>query len=454
VKDQGFSYFLLLFYSQVIGLNAPLVGAALTIALVIDAISDPLVGYWSDNFRSKWGRRHLFMYASAIPVTLCYYLLWSPPAGWSNQALFIYLVVLAILTRTAITFFETPSAALAPELTLDYDQRTSLQSYRTFFGWTGGNAMTVMMFFFLFPAFTAPGGPEGQFSRAAYGVYGAIAAALIFGSIMLSAIGTHGRIRHLAQPPIRPRPKLGTVFREIFETFANRSFLSLFATSIFAFTAAGLTSALSVYFSTYFWGFTSIQIGLLTLIIFLSVFVGAAVAPPLTRSLGKKTAAIALCVATLLVSPLAILLRLTGVLEMGTDATFWAVVAIGQVNVILTIALLTLVLSMMSDVVEQSELKTGRRSEGLLFSANTFIQKMVTGLGVMVATVVLTLAKFPVGVAPADVPQDVLMRLGWYYIPADLLLRAAMIAVLLTYSLTRQTHADNLRKLADAAKPS
>ena len=73
---------------------------------MLDAISDPIVGYWSDNFRSRWGRRHPFMYASAIPITVSYFLLWSPPIGWSNDALFWYVLTLAILTRTFLTFFE------------------------------------------------------------------------------------------------------------------------------------------------------------------------------------------------------------------------------------------------------------------------------------------------------------------------------------------------------------
>ena len=130
IKDQGFNYFLLLFYSQVIGLDARLVGLAITTALVLDAISDPVVGYWSDNLRSRWGRRHPFMYASAIPVALTFFMLWNPPVGWSETALFWYLLSLAVVIRTFITFYETPSSALAPELTSDYDQRSSLLSLR------------------------------------------------------------------------------------------------------------------------------------------------------------------------------------------------------------------------------------------------------------------------------------------------------------------------------------
>ena len=77
VKNNGFDYFLLLFYSQVIGLDPRLVGIAITTALVFDAISDPILGYWSDNLRSRWGRRHPFMYAAVIPVTASYFFLWK-----------------------------------------------------------------------------------------------------------------------------------------------------------------------------------------------------------------------------------------------------------------------------------------------------------------------------------------------------------------------------------------
>ena len=138
VKNNGFDYFLLLFYSQVMGVDAPLVGLALLIALLFDAFSDPVVGYLSDNTHSKWGRRHPWMYASALPVAIGYFLLWVPPAGLTGNELFPYILVLAIFIRVCITLFEVPSSALSAELTQDYDDRTSLFSYRYFFGWIGG----------------------------------------------------------------------------------------------------------------------------------------------------------------------------------------------------------------------------------------------------------------------------------------------------------------------------
>ena len=265
IKDNGFNYFLLLFYSQVIGVDARLVGTAIAIALIFDAISDPIVGYWSDNLRSRWGRRHPFMYAAAVPVAASYYLLWNPPLGWDQSSLFWYLLVVAVIIRTSITAYETPSSALAAELTTDYDERSSVLSWRYYFGWTGGNVMSVLMFLVLFPAFATVAISNGQFNRDAYQLYGVISAALIFIAIIVSALGTHRRTaeRHVPAPRTTRFTIVGA-FREIAETLADRSFGSLFVGAIFGAVATGLSAALAFYFGTYFWGFTSVQLGFVT----------------------------------------------------------------------------------------------------------------------------------------------------------------------------------------------
>ncbi len=450
IKDAGLQIFLLMFYTQIVGVPAPLVGLALTIALVFDAISDPIVGYWSDNLRSKWGRRHPFMYASAIPVAVTYFLLWTPPKGWDDQALFWYLLTMAVLVRTALTFFETPSAALAPELTRDYDQRTHLQSLRSFFGWTGGNAMTVMMFFFLFPAFVTPEIPNGQFNPEAYVVYAWVAAGVMLAAILVSSLGTHRQIPRLQAPPQR-KLTIGAVFKEMFETLFNKSMGAIFLTAIIASTTLGLGQSLSVYMSTYFWALRPEQIGIITLVIFVSAAVGAALAAVLTKRLGKKRGIILVGALGVLTFPVGIMLRLTGVVTPGTSEAFWVVLVQGQVDVILLVCQQALLISMVSDLVEQAEVKTGRRSEGVFFAANTFIMKVTTGIGVMAATVVLALAQFPSGVAPDQAPDSALVTLGWWYLPAILLLRLAMILSILPYAVDRKSHAENLRKIAERA---
>jgi len=135
---------LLLFYNQVVGLPAAWVGAAMMVTLIFDAIFDPLIGEWSDHTRSRWGRRHPFMYASAVPAAVAFYFLFDPPLDWSKGHLLIYFGVMLMTVRVLLSLYEIPSSALAPELTLDYDKRTSLMSARFFFGTLGGAAISVL----------------------------------------------------------------------------------------------------------------------------------------------------------------------------------------------------------------------------------------------------------------------------------------------------------------------
>jgi len=449
IKDGGFSYFLLLFYSQVIGLDARLVGLALTIALVCDAISDPIVGYWSDNFRSRWGRRHPFLYFSAIPTAATYFLIWNPPAGWSQTALFWYLLSLAILIRTAITFYETPSTSLAPELARSYDERSALFGWRLFFAWVIGSIMTVANFTFIFPAFATPAIPNGQFNRDAYALYGMIASALIFIAIMVSALGTHRYIKFLRPPPATRALGLKAIFREIFETLANRDFTALFMASMFGAIAAGISAALSFYFSAYFWGLSSQQIGFVTTTIFASAAIGAGLAPPITRRFGKQRGAVVIGLLAGLILPAPIIARLFGLLPPNGDpAIFWIVLVVTMIDVGLIICFQALAASMLADLVEQAEVRTGRRNEGIFFAANTFIRKAVQGLGVMAASLVLTLAEFPKGANPSQVPESSLWQLGATYVPAIWLVWAGMIFAVSRYKLSRSGHEDNLRTLA------
>lgn len=453
VKDNGFNYFLLIFYSQVIGVDARLVGLAITTALVLDALSDPIVGYWSDNLRSRWGRRHPFMYASAVPVAASYFLLWNPPVGWSEEALFLYVLLLSVAIRTFITFYETPSSALAPELTEDYDQRSSLLSFRFYFGWTGGNLMSVLMFMALFPAFATAAIPNGQFNRDAYETYGIIASALIFVAIMVSALGTHGRIAHLKPPPPKRVLTPAKVFREIFETLANRSFMAIFLASLLFAIGTGLSAALAFYFATYFWGFSSQQVGWVTIGVFGSAVIGSVMAPIVTRTIGKKRGAITIGLIGYLGGPLIISLRLFDVLPPNDDPfVFWFYLIATTFDVGLVICYQILSSSMLADLVEQAELRTGRRSEGLFFAAATFIRKSVQGLGVIAAGFLLTAAEFPKGAAPGQVPDEALWRLGALYVPTMAIVWTAMVLVLSTYKLTRAGHEENLRRLAESRR--
>jgi glycoside/pentoside/hexuronide:cation symporter, GPH family len=373
----------------------------------------------------------------------------DPPAGWSQTALFWYLLVLAITIRTAITFYETPSTALAPELARSYDERSALFGWRLFFAWVIGSIMSVANFTLIFPAFATPAIPNGQFNRDAYQLYGMIASGLILVAILVSALGTHSHIKHLRPPPAIRALGLKAIFREIFDTLGNRDFTALFMAAIFGAVATGISASLSFYFSAYFWGLKSEQIGLITMSVFASAAIGAGLAPPVTRRFGKQRGAVVIGLLAGLILPGPIILRLFGLLPPNGDpAIFWIVFVVTMIDVGLIICFQALAASMLADLVEQAEVRTGRRNEGIFFAANTFIRKSVQGLGVMAASFVLTLAAFPTGANPAQVPDASLWRLGATYVPAIWMVWALMIFAVSRYRLSRSGHEDNLRTLA------
>ena len=447
VKSNGFDYFFLIFYSQVMGVSAYLVSLALMIALMVDALSDPLIGYLSDNTRSRWGRRHPFMYAAAIPAAVAYYFVWNPPAGLEGDALFPYIVTIAILVRTLITVYEIPSSSLVAEMSDDYDERTSMLSYRYFFGWTGGTLMGAFAtIFILVPTATVQ---NGMFNVEGHGQVGAIAAISIFLAIMISALGTHKMIPDLKPPPPARQLSLMLIYREVFETLASRSFLALFLAALFGAVASGVSTTLSFYFSTFFWGFSTEQIGLISLSVVISALMAFFISPAISRRLGKKRGAITIGLMAFTVAPAPILLRLLGLMPQNSDPMlFPLVLSIIVVDVALIIAYQTLSSSMIADLVEEAEIKTQRRSEGVFFASVTFVRKVTQGIGAAVAGVLLTISQFPAGATPDQVPEAVLTTFGWLYVPVIFGLWMIMIACLSLYSVDRRAHEANLETLA------
>ena len=135
----------MLFYNQVLGVSPGLCGTVFLIASIVDAISDPLVGAWSDRFRSRWGRRHPFMLFSVAPLTLGFYLMYAPPDGLSELQYFWWFLGTMTILRLGKTFYAIPHDALGAELTDDYHERTSVFGYNSVIGMSSGILLTVFV---------------------------------------------------------------------------------------------------------------------------------------------------------------------------------------------------------------------------------------------------------------------------------------------------------------------
>lgn len=446
VKDNGFSYFLLIFYNQVIGLPSAMVGLAIMIALVFDALVDPVVGQWSDNLNSRWGRRHPFMYAAAIPLGLTYQLLWNPPTSWGEDALFLYLVAVSVLVRAMITAYEIPSSALAAELTSDYDDRTSLLSYRYLFGWLGGITMYYLALqFFLRPAV---GSNTMSLDPAGYSLYGLFGGAMIIAAIFVSALGTHKYIPSLRAPP-HASPRLGRMARELFETLKNWAFLSILGASIFNAMAIGLAFSTSLYFLNYFWELSAAEVVLFSFSSLASVVVAFILAPRLPRQLGKKWAAVSLIGLSAVIAILPVLFRLWGFLP--PNGTFVVVPLLLMQSFLSNAFGITgqiLFSSMIADVVDDAEMQTGRRQEGVFFAGAAFVAKAVSGIGILSSGLLLAAVDFPQAAVPGHVSLEVLYDLGFVYVIALVVINAFTLICLTGYPLTRRSHDETIAALA------
>ena len=451
VKGNGFSYFLLLFYSQALGMDAASVGLAIFITFICDALSDPIVGYISDNTHSRWGRRHPFMYAAAIPVAAAYWFLWNPP-DLSNETMFWYLLAVAISVRTLITIYEVPSSALVAELTSDYDERTRFLSMRNMFIWLGGVTMAVITLGFLLDD---DGAGSGFTDVDGFRAYGLMASSVLLVAILVSALGTHRAIPYLHKSATVPEKfSITRLIGEVFETLSNRSFAALFLATLFANTASGVSGALTFYIYGYFWGFSADQTSLIVASVAISSILAFVIAPRVSKRFDKRKAALGLGFLAFTIAPLPVTLRLFGLMPANGDPIlFPLILGIIIIDLALIISVQILMQSMIADLVEDAQLKTNRRNEGVFFAAISFTRKAVEGFGILLASSILALIAFPVGVPPSEVPDAALFRLGTFYAPTLFTLWMIMLGLLTLYRIDRKAHQANLDALASRDVP-
>ncbi|WP_339824347.1 MFS transporter [uncultured Parasphingorhabdus sp.] len=447
VKDHGFNALLMLFYNQVIGLPAAWVGSAIMIAMIADALFDPLLGQYSDNFRSRLGRRHPFMYAAALPIGLFYLLLWSPPDA-SNTIQFAWLVTTAIFVRFSISLYEIPSTALLAEFTSDYDERTKLVAARFFFGVCGGLGMTVVTFgYFLQPT---PEQPVGHLNAGGYAVYAWVAAAIMVVSVLISSLGTQTEVLKRPAPPPRAAISTSQMLKEMLSILVHPSYISILLASLFFAIASGINMALQMYFSTYLWELSANQIAMVASTSVIGIVFAFVVVLPLSVRFGKKSSALLMFSLALVSNVTPLILRLADLFPAnGEPMLLWLLMGQFAFTMMATIAGGILAVSMVADVTDQIQLETGHRSEGLLFSASTMVNKAVSGMGILLAGLLLAFVNFPDNAQPGLVGDDVLRSLAGVYICTTLLATILAIICLAYYPINRSRHIENIRQLGE-----
>lgn len=426
------SFFLLYFFTSVAGLNVGLAGIVLLIGKIWDAINDPIVGVLSDRTRTRWGRRRPWILFGAIPFGIFFFLHWIVPQFSTDPSanqwgLFWYYVAIAILFNMAYTAVNLPYTALTPELTQDYNERTSLTSFR--FGFSiGGSILSLIIAQLIFSLVDQP--------SSQYIILAAFCSILSVLPLFWCVWGIQERYQ------VNTTEHL-TFLEQLRIVLQNRPFLFVIGIYLCSWLAVQTTAAIIPYFVVNWMGLNNQAFTQVALVVQAMALVMLFVWSAASERVGKKA-----------------------VYFMGM--IFWVIAQAGlfflqpgQVVLMYVLAVMAgcgvstaylIPWSMMPDVMELDELRTGQRREGIFYSFMVLLQKIGLAAGLFLVGQALEWAGFhetvpgqPVPTQPASALLAIRIAIG----PLPTLALICGLVLAYFYPITREVHAEILLQLKE-----
>ena len=441
-KNMAWGVLLLFYYQQVVGVEAWLVGLAIAVSVLMDAITDPLIGAWSDRIHTRWGRRHPMLVAAALPLAVCFVALFNPPAGMSDWQGFLWLMTFGILVRSLYTFYNIPHLALGAEMAHDYDQRSTLFAYSAFVG-----AMSVAVSYGLIMRYYFPTTPEfdpGLLNASRYPQLSRDFAVVMVVAILLCAFGTRKQIPNLRDTQTRERFGPLTLFKEMGAVFRNRSFRALFFAIVLGSVVGGVESAFTPFMGVHFWGFTTEDLSYLAIVGLVAFPLSFVLTPALTRLLDKRMAVMLPLACWIIAVNTPICLRLLDVSwypANGTLAVLWIFLCASTVGALAAPVIGATQNSMIADVADEHELDTGVRREGVLYAVRAFSNKATAAFGTLFGGVLLSAIDFPEKAERGAVAAETVWNLGLIAGPATSTFSLLALLFYLRYRINRERHA-------------
>jgi len=426
--DTAIGVLFAIFLTDVVGLDPGLAAIAIFVGRSWDYVNDPLIGHLTDRTRSRWGRRRPYLLFGFLPFAVAFASLWWIPPTQNPTWLATYYALAYLFYDASATFVYMPYFALTPELTLDYDERTSLTSYRMAFSILGGLI-----------AFTAPlmiigtMRPENADKVFMVGAIFGLASAL---PLLLTFAGTRERPEFINQSQPKLRESLRAAVR-------NRPFVFAAGIFLFTWTAIEIIQAMLLFFLKY-----RMNLEEESDLVAGTVFIVALLTLPFweraSRHWDKRIAYIAgmiflssVIITLIVISPswgLTVVFTLAGLAGIG----------VGAVHV--------LPWSMIPDAIEWDELETGQRHEGMFYSLVTLFRKVSSSISLPLILLVLDWSGY-VSNAAVQNPQAVqAIRILMGPVPSVLL--CAGIAFALLYPLSRDRHTQMRAEIAARALKS
>ena len=445
VKNDAFTFFLLFFYSNIIGLTPGLASLAIFIALLVDAFTDPLMGVISDRTQHKLGRRHPYFLLGMIPMALSYFMLFSIQTSWqlSQQHLFLWMLSFTLLTRLGMTIFEVPHRSLGSEMTRSYTERTSIFAARELLGWFGGlfNAFLAYTIFFK----DTPDYMPGTKNPDPWIYYGMTGATIMCISVLLTYFGTLKYRNHSDAKIATFNLKL--ILNQIFIALKNKSFLIFFFGYLFIAISWGMGSSLQIYMNTYFWEFKSIMLASYLGIYVLSTLSAYLIVPRLVEVIEKKTILLIAISFAALIPPIPIILFINNLLpDTGTWNLFYATIPFVYVANTCLSSSAIIRESMLGDISDEVELESGIGQQGLMFASSSLIGKLNTGLGILMAGITLEFINFPQGTDVTPTAENI-FNLAMVQGPLVAILMIIPFGIFSLYKIDRYRHQQILAKL-------
>jgi GPH family glycoside/pentoside/hexuronide:cation symporter len=434
--------------TAVCGLSGSLAGASGFISLMIDGFIDPLIGSLSDNWHSRLGRRHPFLFASILPLVLTLGLTFSVPRALTGFWLFSYATVVILTMRIAYSAFSLPFLALGAELTGDYVERSRLIVYRVFFN-TMANLLTTFLGYRVFMA-----GNNGLLNRAAYIPFGWSVAIMMGIGMLICAFGTLDQRYRLHSPGQSSAHIARRLIAEVVEIFRSRSFVVLFSVVLLFWISQGSAAVLALHAAKFFWKLPNEIIQYQAISIAMGGLAGIPVAGLIARIFEKRTVVAWTLIVNCAQQGVLPLMRITHLLPTN-GPLLYGILIVSIFTVGLSGAISGIFFqSMMADATDEHELLFGSRREGLYFAGITLSAKAALAVGALIGGVALDAIGFPRDLSQnislaLNLPRSAVVELGIVSGPLPAIISVVTLVLLLAY---RIDHARQVRISQELAR--
>lgn len=422
-------FFLLYFFTDVARLPPATAGIILLIAKVWDAINDPFVGSLSDRIHTRWGRRRPWFLFGAVPFGLAFWLLFLVPP-LSDTGKFWYYLVVALLLDTTFTIVNVPYTALTPELTRDYDERTSLNSYRFAFS-IGGSLLAAVLHPVIVDAVAASSNVQ-----TGYLVSISIWAILATLPFFFAFWGTYERHTGETQDEL-------SFVQGLKITFSNRAFRYVAGIYLLSWLVVQTVSTVVIFYLTY-WFRQPDLIAPVILSVQGSALIWLFIWTKVSRSVGKKGVYYRGMIFWVLVS--------LGLFAVQPNWPSWTVIVLGLLAGVGVATAYLVPWAMLPDVIELDELETGQRREGMYYGFVVLLQKLGVALGLFLISQILAWTGYvtppPGTTTPIEQPASALLALRWLIGPIPGLILLVGMGLVYRFPITKAQHEQTLAELA------